>query len=105
VRVPLSWLREYVDVQLTPEQLAERLTLLGMEVKGVEAWGADWESVVVGELLAVERDRPPVQLFVDVRQQLLAEVGRGGISVLEDGMDQGAEGRPDGQPAHRGPHG
>src|ERR671910_1521361 len=54
MRVPLSWLREYVDVQLTPEQLAERLTLLGMEVKGLERWGADWESVVVGELLGVE---------------------------------------------------
>ena len=54
MRVPLSWLREYVDVQLTPDQLAERLTLLGMEVKSVESWGADWENVVVGELLAVE---------------------------------------------------
>jgi len=54
MRVPLSWLRDYVDVQLTPEELAERLTLLGMEVKSVEAWGADWESVVVGELLSVE---------------------------------------------------
>jgi phenylalanyl-tRNA synthetase beta chain len=55
VRVPLAWLREYVDIQLTPEQLAERLTLLGMEVKGIQAWGADWQDVVVGELLAVER--------------------------------------------------
>jgi phenylalanyl-tRNA synthetase beta chain len=55
MRVPLSWLREYVDIQLTPEQLAERLTLLGMEVKGVEEWGADWRSVVVGELLTVEK--------------------------------------------------
>jgi phenylalanyl-tRNA synthetase beta chain len=55
MRVPLSWLRDYVDVQLTPEQLAERLTLLGMEVKGLERWGADWEGVVVGELLTVER--------------------------------------------------
>ena len=55
MRVPLSWLREYVDVQLTPEQLAERLTLLGMEVKGIEPWGADWRSVVVGELLTVEK--------------------------------------------------
>ena len=36
MRVPLSWLREYVDVDLTPEALAERLTLLGMEVKGIE---------------------------------------------------------------------
>ena len=55
MRVPLSWLREYVDVELTPEQLAERLTLLGMEVGRIEAWGADWRNVVVGELVAVER--------------------------------------------------
>ena len=39
MRVPLSWLREFVDVDLTPEQLAERLTLLGMEVKGDRALG------------------------------------------------------------------
>ena len=55
MRVPLSWLREFVDVDLTPEQLAERLTLLGMEVKHVERWGSDWESVVTGELLTVDR--------------------------------------------------
>jgi phenylalanyl-tRNA synthetase beta chain len=48
-------LRDYVDLQMTPEQLAERLTLLGMEVKKVETWGEDWQNVVVGELLSVER--------------------------------------------------
>ena len=26
-----------------------------MEVKGIEAWGADWQNVVVGELLSVEK--------------------------------------------------
>jgi len=48
MRVPLNWLREYVDVQQTPEQLADRLTLLGMEVKasssgaptGAQSWSA-----------------------------------------------------------------
>ena len=55
MRVPLSWLREFVDVDLSPEQLAERLTLLGMEVKSIERWGADWEQVVTGELLTVEK--------------------------------------------------
>jgi phenylalanyl-tRNA synthetase beta chain len=55
MRVPLSWLREFVDVDLTPEALAERLTLLGMEVKGIVRWGEDWRNVVVGELLSVER--------------------------------------------------
>ena len=55
MRVPLSWLRDYVDLEMTPDQLAERLTLLGMEVKKVDAWGEDWENVVVGQLLSVER--------------------------------------------------
>ena len=53
MRVPLSWLREYVDVELSPEELAERLTLLGMEVSAIERIGADWQRVVVGELLEV----------------------------------------------------
>jgi phenylalanyl-tRNA synthetase beta chain len=55
LRVPLSWLRDYVDVDLEPERLSERLTLLGMEVKGIEHRGVDWRNVVVGELLAVEK--------------------------------------------------
>ena len=55
MRVPLSWLREFVAFDLTPEQLAERLTLLGMEVKGIERRGTEWANVVVGELLAVEK--------------------------------------------------
>ncbi|HEX5824686.1 MAG TPA: phenylalanine--tRNA ligase subunit beta [Candidatus Limnocylindrales bacterium] len=55
MRVPLSWLGEYVDFDLAPEALAERLTLLGMEVKGVERWGSDWQNVVVGELLSVDK--------------------------------------------------
>src|SRR6186997_3484008 len=55
MKVPLSWLRDYVDVDLSPEALAQRLTLLGMEVKGIVRWGEDWRNVVVGELLSVER--------------------------------------------------
>ncbi len=51
----MSWLRDYVDVELEPEALAERLTLLGMEVKSIERRGTEWRNVVVGELLSVER--------------------------------------------------
>jgi phenylalanyl-tRNA synthetase beta chain len=53
MRVPLSWLADYVDLDIEPEVLATRLTLLGMEVKSVERWGEDWQNVVVGELLTV----------------------------------------------------
>ena len=53
MRVPLSWLREFVELELSPEALAERLTLLGMEVSAIDYIGADWQRVVVGELLEV----------------------------------------------------
>jgi hypothetical protein len=55
MRVPLSWLREYVDFDLTPQALAEELTMQGLEVSGIEVSGADWSDVVVGRLLSVER--------------------------------------------------
>ena len=54
MRVPLSWLRDYVDIELPPRQLAEALTMRGMEA-GVETTGADWSDVVVGRLVDVER--------------------------------------------------
>jgi phenylalanyl-tRNA synthetase beta chain len=53
MKIPLSWLREFTDVQLTAEQLADALTLRGLEVRGVERWGANWSKMVVGELLEV----------------------------------------------------
>ena len=55
MRVPLSWLREYVDVDLSPRELADELTMRGMEVSAIETAGADWTDVVVGRLLDVQR--------------------------------------------------
>lgn len=55
MRVPLSWLRDYVSVELSPQDLAEQLTLRGMEVQAIEVTGADWTDVVVGRLLTVDR--------------------------------------------------
>ncbi len=55
MRVPIRWLRDYVDVDLDPQQLADELTMRGMEVASIEVAGADWTDVVVGRLLAVER--------------------------------------------------
>ena len=55
MRVPLSWLAEFVDVDLAPEALAARLTLLGMEVRAIERRGTEWRNVVVGELLTVAK--------------------------------------------------
>ncbi|MBN2083884.1 MAG: phenylalanine--tRNA ligase subunit beta [Anaerolineales bacterium] len=39
MRVPLSWLKEYVDFDLAPEELAKRLTFAGLEVEEIEYIG------------------------------------------------------------------
>ena len=39
MRVPLSWLKEYVDITIGAEELAERLTLAGLEVVTIEYIG------------------------------------------------------------------
>jgi len=53
MKVPLSWLGEYVDVTLPPTELANRLTMAGTEVKGVQVIGGSWENIVVGQIVAV----------------------------------------------------
>ncbi len=50
MRVPLSWLREYVDITLPTPELAERLTLAGLAVDAIEPVGDWWdpEFIVTG---------------------------------------------------------
>lgn len=54
MRVPVSWLREFVDFDATPEELAEKLTFSGVEVEKIERIGGSFEGIVVGEILGVE---------------------------------------------------
>src|SRR5436853_299717 len=37
MRVLLSWLKEYIDIQKTPEEIAELLTSAGIEVDNIES--------------------------------------------------------------------
>lgn len=52
MKVPLSWLKDYVDITLSPEEIAHRLTMAGTEVEKIERT-ADWDNVVVGHVKAV----------------------------------------------------
>jgi phenylalanyl-tRNA synthetase beta chain len=55
MRVPLSWLREYVDITIPVQDLAERLTMAGLEVAAIEEVGATWDrdKIFVGEIVEV----------------------------------------------------
>lgn len=54
MRIPFSWLKQFVDWEDTPEALAERLTMLGLEVEGLERIPGEWEGVVVAQVLTRE---------------------------------------------------
>ena len=53
MKVPLKWLQEYVDIALPPTDLANRLTMAGTEVKGVQVIGGSWDNIVVGQITAI----------------------------------------------------
>ncbi len=55
MKVTLNWLKEYVDFDWSPEELAERLTMLGLEVEGVTRTGANFPGVVVAEVLVKDK--------------------------------------------------
>lgn len=50
-----SWLREWVNVDISSEELLEQLTLLGLEVDGYTSAGGDFSGVVVGEIKEAEQ--------------------------------------------------
>ena len=53
MKVPLKWLKEYVDITLSSCDLADKLTMAGSEVKGVQVVGEGWDNIVVGQIVAV----------------------------------------------------
>ncbi len=99
MRVPLSWLKEFVDVTVPPEELAEQLTLAGLEVAsidyvGVEAppgstWGPDLSAAAPPAYIPWDRERIVVGEIVEVRQHPNADrltipvVGYGDGRTLE----------------------
>jgi phenylalanyl-tRNA synthetase beta chain len=55
--IPLSWLKEYVDLVTSTQALAERITLAGMEVEGIERTGDWWdaEKIIIGQIVSVKK--------------------------------------------------
>ena len=46
-----AWLREWVNPAITTEQLCDQITMLGLEVDGVEPVAGEFSHVVVGEVV------------------------------------------------------
>ena len=55
MRVPFSWLKEYVEIDLSAQELETRLFGCGFEVEELIDLGAEVDRVVVGEVLSCEK--------------------------------------------------
>jgi len=78
MKVPLSWLREHVDITVPLAELADRLTMAGLEVDSIEQIGEMWDrdTIFVGQVLAV-RQHPNADRLV------LVTVDYGGEQAME----------------------
>ena len=52
MKVPMKWLKEYVDIDIPAEEYASRMVMTGTAVEGVEQTGAQFDKVVVGRVLS-----------------------------------------------------
>jgi len=77
MRVSLNWLKEYVNIPLSVDDLADLLTMSGLEVEAKEPLGRSLEEVVAARVLSVRAHPEANTLWLcDV------EAGRGAVQVV-----------------------
>ena len=76
MNVTLNWLKNYINCEFSPNELADRLTMLGVEVESIKQLGADLEGVIVGSVTAI-RPHPNADKLV------LCQVDTGGTEALQ----------------------
>ena len=52
MRVPIAWLRDYLDVEISSDELAQRLAMLGFPVEEIER-RPELSGIVAGRLKTV----------------------------------------------------
>ena len=55
MKIPFSWLQEYVDIDITPRELEEKLFSCGFEVEELIDLSAGISKVVVGRITHIEK--------------------------------------------------
>jgi len=55
MKLPLSWIKEYIDITLPPNEIAQILTMAGLEVDGIETIAPSFQGVVVGQVSHSEK--------------------------------------------------
>jgi len=89
MKISEQWLREWVNPEVSTEELAHQLTMAGLEVDGVDALAAAPENVVVGKVLELKPhpDADKLRLTsVDVGGDAPLQIVCGAANVREGGV-------------------
>jgi len=74
MKVSYTWLKDFVDIEKSPEEIASKLTLSGSEVETIDVMGSDLDGVIVGEIKKTETHPTDEKLSVcqvDVGKEIL----------------------------------
>ncbi|MBW1658944.1 MAG: phenylalanine--tRNA ligase subunit beta [Deltaproteobacteria bacterium] len=55
MKISLNWLKQWVNVSDSPESIADRMTMVGLEAASVEPFGVGYDDIVIGRILKIEQ--------------------------------------------------
>ena len=77
MKVTYGWLKDFVDIKISPEELAQKLTNAGMEVEEIIYLNEHLHHVVVGKILKIERHPN-----ADKLQICQVDIGKGNVQII-----------------------
>lgn len=84
--VSLEWLKDYTEVNVSPEVFCERMIMSGSNLETMEKVGEDMVKVVVGKIVKIDKHPDADKLVVcqlDVGQEDLLQIVTGAPNVFE----------------------
>lgn len=85
MKASIEWLKEYSNIDVTPVELGDILTMTGSKVEGIEQRGNDIKNVVVGKILEIKKHENSDHMLItkiDVGNEII-QIVTGASNVKE----------------------
>ena len=93
MKVTYNWLKDFVDITLKPEALADKLTMAGLEVKAIDAFDDDFVFEI-----EITSNRPDWLSVIGIAREIAAITGKKlKIAKTRRTMDEGRRTKDDGR--------
>ena len=86
MNIPISWLKEYVDINCSLKEFEHKMTMSGSKVEGITPLGQHIKNVVIGKILSVKKHANADKLLVtsiDVGRRNPIQIVTGASNIFE----------------------